>query len=140
MQVTVPKEDKIEQFKHKKYLGLETYRKNGQPVFTPVWYVTDDSHLYIITDKTSGKVKRIHNNPYVQVVPVTPRGKPDGEWIEAEADIVQGPIYGEVKRLIDEKYGLTSKILAALYALVTRRRAGKNAVVLSIRFYSGGEL
>ena len=49
----------FEQFKDKKYLNLETYRKNGQVMPTPVWFVQDGEVFYVRTGANSGKVKRI---------------------------------------------------------------------------------
>ncbi len=48
-------------FDHQSYLNLETFRKNGSGVKTPVWFVEDCGVLYLRTDAASGKVKRIRN-------------------------------------------------------------------------------
>jgi uncharacterized protein len=45
----------ISQFSNEKYINLETYRRNGQPVQTPVWFVIDGRTLYIRTDIILGK-------------------------------------------------------------------------------------
>ena len=52
-----------------KYLSLETFRKSGQGVPTPVWFVQDGPALYISTEGSSGKVKRIRNNARVRIAP-----------------------------------------------------------------------
>ena len=41
------------------YVSLETYRKSGEAVRTPVWFVEEDGKMYVWTVGTSGKVKRI---------------------------------------------------------------------------------
>ena len=64
------------QFSNEKYINLETYRKNGQAVQTPVWFVIDGRTLYIRTDMSSGKVKRAKNNPHVRLTPCKIRGQP----------------------------------------------------------------
>ena len=38
--------DKLAQFAEQKYLNLESFRKNGQGVRTPLWFVEDDGVLY----------------------------------------------------------------------------------------------
>jgi len=55
----------IEQFKDQNYLNLQTYRKNGEAIATPVWFVQDGDKFYVRTIAGSGKVKRIHNNAKV---------------------------------------------------------------------------
>ena len=49
------------------FIALTTYRKNGTSVMTPVWFVQRDGKLFIWTAKDSGKVKRLKNNPCVQL-------------------------------------------------------------------------
>ena len=61
--------DDIAQFAGAKYLSLETFRKTGMGVRTPVWFVQDELHnasmitvFYIYSEADAGKVKRIRNN------------------------------------------------------------------------------
>src|SRR5262249_38406544 len=63
----IMRNDKLAQFANKKYLNLESYRRNGQGVRTPLWFVEDDGALYFYTVAHSYKVKRIRNNPRVRV-------------------------------------------------------------------------
>ncbi len=67
-------EDTI-QFNKTKYLSLETYRKNGVFVRTPVWFVVEDKDFFVITKSETGKVKRLRNNPKVRISPCNFRGK-----------------------------------------------------------------
>src|ERR1700746_1348985 len=70
-------------FAGQKYLNLETFRKSGQGVKTPVWFAAEPSlkldsneaRLYVYTVGVSGKVKRIRNNPGVTVAPCDMRGR-----------------------------------------------------------------
>src|SRR5258708_13420224 len=61
-----------------KYISLTTVRKSGEKVATPVWFGEDGDKLYVMTIGTMGKVKRIRNNPLVEVAPCTIRGKLTG--------------------------------------------------------------
>ncbi len=95
------------QFEGEKVISLETYRKNGQPVRTPVWFLKEDGILYVHTDDSTGKVKRIRQNPTVRVAPSHFRGKPKAEYIEARAELESSP--GAVEKYhskIHKKYGL----------------------------------
>src|SRR3954453_9907849 len=57
-----------------KYISLTTFRKNGSPVQTPVWFGEKDERLYVVTRNDSGKLKRIRNNAQARVAPCTIRG------------------------------------------------------------------
>jgi PPOX class probable F420-dependent enzyme len=59
-----------------KYISVTTFRKDGTPVATPVWLVRDGASLMVITDPTSGKAKRLRNNPAVLVSPCDMRREP----------------------------------------------------------------
>jgi len=96
----------LDQFRKRSYLNLETYRKNGQAVPTPVWFVQDGGLLYVRTFASSGKVKRVRNNSRVRVVPCDYRGKPRGEWVEGQAQLVDEPEAERINQLLKKKYGL----------------------------------
>lgn len=93
-------------FVGQKYLNLETFRKNGQGVPTPVWFVEMDGVLYVRTGAESGKVKRVRNQSRVRVAPCDRMGKLYGDWMEASAYLVDGPMVEQVNSLIKRKYGL----------------------------------
>src|SRR5438477_94012 len=85
-------------FAVRKYLNLETFKKDGTGVKTPVWFAADppssldskDARLYVYTIGVSGKVKRIRNNSRVNIGPCDMRGKVLGHWVDAHAQIVTG--------------------------------------------------
>ena len=99
-------------FARHKYLNLETFKKNGAGVKTPVWFAADpsssldstDAKLYVYTIGVSGKVKRIRNNPRVKVAPCDMRGKVLGDWVDAQAQIVTGEEDVRGVRLLNKKY------------------------------------
>jgi uncharacterized protein len=64
----------LARFGDQKYISLETLRKNGEGVKTPVWFVLHDGALYVYTEATSWKVKRIRHNLRIRVAPCTMRG------------------------------------------------------------------
>jgi PPOX class probable F420-dependent enzyme len=101
----------LEQFKKQKYLNLETFRRNGESMKTPVWFVQEEEILYVRTVANSGKVKRIRNNGQVNIVPCKMDGKPTGSWVPARAQELTNPeISSTVDRLLDKKYGLLKKL------------------------------
>jgi PPOX class probable F420-dependent enzyme len=54
---------------------LVTYRRDGTSVPTPVWAAESGGSLYVRTERTAGKVKRLHNDPRLLVAPCTVRGR-----------------------------------------------------------------
>ena len=53
--------ESFEEYENQKYINLQTFRKSGKPVNTPVWFVVSDQKMYVITRELTGKVKRIKN-------------------------------------------------------------------------------
>jgi uncharacterized protein len=109
--------DPIAQFTNAKYLSLETFRKTGTGVRTPVWFAKDVLHhsptttvFYIYSEAEAGKVKRIRNNSKVRLAPCTMRGKLTGAWIEGRARICEGQEAAHGQHEIIKKYGLLKKI------------------------------
>ena len=103
--------DELARFDHENVISLETYRKNGQPVRTPVWFLKEDGILIVHTDDTTGKIKRIRRNPKVRVAPSKFRGEPKADYIDATAQLETDP--ETVKKyymLVYKKYGLIGSI------------------------------
>ena len=124
------------QFEGKKYLSIESFRKNGQGVRTPVWFAASSgsaaedpgAKFYVYTLPDSGKVKRIRNNPRVRIAPCTMRGKIRGEWVDAEAQIVDGAEVGFGQSLLGKKY-FPWKQIGDFFS----RRQGKVQAIIVIR-------
>ena len=89
-----------------KYVSLGSFRKNGQPVHTPLWFAEDADKLYVMTRDDSWKFKRIRNNPRVRVAPSTMRGRITGPEIEARARILSADEFPAARRLLRRKYWL----------------------------------
>ena len=80
----------LKAFDNEEYISLETYRKTGVAIATPVWFAEKDGVFYIYSVADAGKVKRIRNNPTVRIAPCQFRGELKGDWVEATACIVTG--------------------------------------------------
>jgi uncharacterized protein len=121
----------------KRYLSLETYRKGGTGVRTPVWFAVEPTNapasnprkLYVHIATDSGKAKRIRQKGMVKIAPCDARGNVSGQWIDAHAEIVDGEEFGRGMGLINRKYRPWKQILD-LYALLFRR---PERIMLSIR-------
>lgn len=73
-----------------RHVSLETYRRDGRAVRTPVWIVAEGEKLYCWTISDTGKVKRIGKNPQVRLAICTARGDVRGEWVDGSARILEG--------------------------------------------------
>jgi PPOX class probable F420-dependent enzyme len=109
----VPKmSDGLKQFEKQQFVSLETFRKNGQGVPTPVWFAEKDGIFYITTQNNSGKIKRIRNNGRVRVAPCDMRGSLSGEYVEAQARLVSDPQeLQKGKAALNKKYGMQKRMM-----------------------------
>jgi PPOX class probable F420-dependent enzyme len=100
----------LEDIKSKKYISLETYRKNNQPVKTPVWFVIKDDLVYVVTREQTGKVKRLRGNLQVKFALCTMRGKVTSEWVSGTVKILSKEETTKAVKIRDKKYGFLAKI------------------------------
>ena len=123
-------------FKKSKYLNLETFRKSGEGVRTPIWFAADSAvplspgaaKLYVYTIGDTGKVKRIRNNSRVKIAPCDARGNVLGQWVDARAEIVTGAEAARGMELLNKKYWPWKQILG-FFALFSWRER----IVLAIK-------
>jgi len=94
----------------KKYISLETYKKDGGYVRTPVWFVIDSDVIYVVTQKTTGKVKRLQNNNYVRITSCSFKGEPT-EWTKGKVRNVTGEKADKVIMLRKKKYGISARLI-----------------------------
>ena len=104
-------ENKLEQFLDQKYINLETYKKDGTPIRTPVWFVIDKNLIYVITRESTGKVKRLRNNQNVRIVPCSFKGEPKNEWVKGVAEKITGDEADKVIKLRKKKYGMFVRLI-----------------------------
>lgn len=87
------------------FIVLTSYRRDGTPVPTTVWFAEVDDTLYITTNRSLGKVKRISANPRVQVAPSDRVGQVHGDWLEARARLLGAEETEVASRALVAKYG-----------------------------------
>ena len=104
------------------YMSLQTFRKSGVGVPTPVWFAKDGDTLYVVTQETSGKVKRIRNNGQVEIAPCDVRGGLLGvDYVPAQARIITDA--AEIKqadKALSKKYSWQ----LAIFRFLARFRKG----------------
>jgi uncharacterized protein len=97
-----------------KYVLLTTFRTNGDAVPTPVWIVgLPDGTGGFTTEATSGKVKRIGNNPSVTLQPCSMRGnvQPGSTVVKATAEVLLDADARPIEAAIRRKYKVVTLML-----------------------------
>lgn len=65
------------------HILLVTYKRDGTPIPSPVWFARDGEELYVWTEINAFKAKRLRNDPRALIAACSPRGVPRGEPIAA---------------------------------------------------------
>ena len=117
-------DSKFARFGDHSYISLETFKKNGEGVKTPVWFVLHDDALYAYTEADSWKVKRIRNNPRVRVAVCNFRGDVKGEWVDAKATLIDGDERLAADERLDRKY-----FLKRIFNVLTRMNRHTRAMI-----------
>jgi len=111
-------------FTGQQYISLETFKKNGEGVRTPVWFVLEHGVFYVYTEADSWKVKRIRNNPRVRMAACTVRGTVTGPWIEGTASLIEGEERRTADQLLNRKY-----LLKRLFNWLARLRGRPRSMI-----------
>lgn len=118
-------------FDQYRYISLETFRRDGTGVRTPVWFAIDPGNaraLFIYTNARAGKSKRIKRNGSVRIAPCDMRGTLTGDWLPGHAAQVTGPTASIGMALLNRKYWPWKQLLN----LVARLRPGHERAVIAI--------
>jgi PPOX class probable F420-dependent enzyme len=65
------------------HILLVTYKRDGTPVPSPVWFARDGEQLYVWTEINAFKAKRLRNDERALIAPCSPRGIPQGDPVAA---------------------------------------------------------
>ncbi|HBX78075.1 MAG TPA: hypothetical protein DEG43_10530 [Acidimicrobiaceae bacterium] len=122
-----------------KYVSFSTFRKDGSTSSTPVWWARlEDGSFAFTTDPTSWKVRRLRNNPAVEVRPCTMKGvvAPDAPVARGTASVVSGgPEYASVVKALKKRYGLMVTMIefgGAIKQLVKRNPNPDCAIIVHL--------
>jgi uncharacterized protein len=115
---------RLAQFGAANYISLETFKKNGEGVKTPIWFVLHNDAIYAYTEANSWKVKRIRNTPRVRVALCNVRGTVKGPWLDGTASIIDGDERRAANELLDRKY-----FLKKIFNFLTRINRHERAMI-----------
>jgi uncharacterized protein len=94
-----------------KYGLVVTFKRDGTPVPTPVWFGLDgEGRLYFRTGAEVAKVRRLRAEPRVLVAPCTVRGKPLGPSVEGRARMLGAAEKEHAEAAIQSNYGLGRRL------------------------------
>ncbi|HET9877259.1 MAG TPA: PPOX class F420-dependent oxidoreductase [Mycobacterium sp.] len=93
-------------FDKTRQIVLVTFKRSGAAIPSPINHGIADGKLYVRTDPSTGKVKRLRNNPRVVVVPSSVRGKPRGR-----------PVAGVARILPESEHAHAAKAIAANWSM-----------------------
>lgn len=102
-----------DEIRKEKYISLETYKKDNQAVRTPVWFITKDDTIIIVTREHTGKIKRLRNNQRVKLAVCSIKGRVSGPWMSGTAEILNKDKTSDAVKLRGKKYGFLAKIASA---------------------------
>jgi uncharacterized protein len=102
---------------------LTTYRRDGTPVASPVWFVTDHGEVRVWTQTSSGKLKRVRHTAQCTIAPCTVFGRLTGNALAGQARILpvtEGPF---IQLLLRAKYPIQKRLLDGYTQFRRRGRA-----------------
>lgn len=95
---------RLQPFVRQRTILLQTRRRDGRWVATPVSVAVRADRAYIRTYAKAGKTKRLRNFPDVRFSPSTFRGRPTGPAVQARARLLAGDEARMASRLLSRKY------------------------------------
>jgi uncharacterized protein len=118
----------VEHLRNEKYVALTTFRRNGTPVVTPVWFAIDNDKLYVYSEHDAGKMKRVRATGKVEVAPCTMRGAITGDAVPGTAIALEVSRGSYVHGLLNKKYGLIKRLFELGTSIPTLLRLKKKGV------------
>ena len=119
-----------EQFSGRRYICLESYKRDGNPKLTPVQSIEDNGLVYFRTDPRTWKVKRIKRDSRVRISLSDRSGRPTSEWFNGVAEVVEGEEGDRIDGLFRREYGTVGNLIVGL---VARLRGERLTTVVSVR-------
>lgn len=88
------------------YINLTTFRRDGTPVPTTVWFAHLGDGIVVPTGSTTGKAKRLRNDPTVEMVTAGMRGKVKSDTVvTGQARLLDGDDAQAAEAALRAKYG-----------------------------------
>jgi uncharacterized protein len=95
----------IEQLEGERFVSVQTFRRSGEPVATPVWFAAFENGFVFGTHSDSGKVRRIRTQPAVRFAAANYRGLERNDYTDGCAEVLFGPDAVAAEAALADKYG-----------------------------------
>jgi PPOX class probable F420-dependent enzyme len=92
------------------FIVLTTFKKSGEGVTTPIWFVFANSKVYFYTFEKAWKVKRLKKNPNVEFAPANAR-----MFAPSKYTVIGRTIRGIVRSLAKEEAEEADRLLSKKY-------------------------
>jgi PPOX class probable F420-dependent enzyme len=126
-EVTTTTVPALSRFVRQKTILLTSYRRDGTPVGAPVSMAVEGDHGFVRSPGKGWKVRRMRNNPIVEIAPCTARGTPTGPAIRARARRLGGAEADHAARLLARKHPFLQGVEVPLVHRMFRARTGGTA-------------
>ena len=119
------------------YISLVTFKRDGSPVETAVWFAEHDAKLYVFTEGDSYKVKRLRRDARVRVAGCGVMGRVTGEWRDGSARVIEDRRVEDAAYVaLRAKYGWQMRLVDMLSRLAGRI---DDRVILEITLEGGAK-
>lgn len=86
-------------------LLLETFKRDGSGVITPVWFIQEGDTIYTSTPSETWKAKRLRANPKARIAGADAAEQPATDWFDVTGRFVEGAEAQRIYDAIDKRYG-----------------------------------
>ena len=93
------------QLEGERFVSIQTFRRSGEPVATPVWFAPFDGGFVFGTHSDSGKVRRIRAVPAVRFAAANYRGLERHDYVDGHAEVLEGPEAQKAEAALAKTYG-----------------------------------
>ncbi len=114
--------DSLDTLRDTKTILLTTYKRNGDPVPTPVSLAFDGERAFFRSYDKAWKTKRLRNNPDVEVAPSNMNGKATGPGFPARAQLLEGDDAKLAAKALARRHRLLQALLVPLFHRLMRYR------------------
>ncbi|CAB4829503.1 MAG: PPOX class F420-dependent oxidoreductase [Actinobacteria bacterium] len=120
-----------------KYVALTTFRRNGDPVTTPIWTVQHMDGWACTTGPESGKVKRLRHTARIEVAPCDFQGRVADDaprFLGTGRVVTDRAEFSKISKAVSKKYWIlsTAMDLWEQVASLFRTRETEGAVAWTV--------
>jgi hypothetical protein len=122
-----------ERYADARYISLETFKRDGSGIKTPVWCAPLDGQIAVFTEAKAFKVKRLRRNAKIRVARCDVRGKVRGTWCSGTGRIADSQFEQDLAyAALQKKYGWQMRV-TDLFSTLSGRINHRAVLVLTLK-------